>query len=155
MKRYILLLFAWLWMTASASAGIIAENSWVRQPPPVADTAAGYMTLRNNGDQPVEIVAIDSDVSAAAEIHTMRMQGAMMHMQHLPKVSIPAHGALELSPGGMHLMLIGLKHPLQADQRVGITLHFADGGRLEIQAPVRDMRRQHESGHQDGHGSHH
>jgi len=142
MKRYMLLLLIWGW-AGVASAEIVIEKAWVRQPPPVADTAAGYMSLRNDGDHPVEIVTIDSDVSAAAEIHTMRMQGNMMHMRQLPKVTIPAHGTLELSPGGMHLMLIGLKHPLQDGQQVHITLHFADGGQLKIQAQVRDMRHNH------------
>lgn len=164
MKRYILFLLIWGWMTGVASAGVILEKAWVRQPPPVADTAAGYMTLRNDGGRPVEIVSIDSDVSAAAEIHTMRMQGGMMHMQHLPKVTIPARGTLELSPGGMHLMLTGLKHPLRDGQTVHITLHFADGGQLKIQAPVRDMRHMDKAdhkqgggraGHGDHHGSHH
>ncbi|MDQ7011881.1 MAG: copper chaperone PCu(A)C [Mariprofundaceae bacterium] len=143
MKRCILLLLIWGWMAGVASAEVIPEKAWVRQPPPVADTAAGYMTLRNDGDRPVEIVSIDSDVSAVAEIHTMRMQGGMMHMQHLPKMTIAAHGTLELSPGGMHLMLIGLKHPLRDGQQVHITLHFADGSQLKVQAKVRDMRHGH------------
>ncbi|MFQ5581594.1 MAG: copper chaperone PCu(A)C [Mariprofundaceae bacterium] len=153
MTRYILLLFTWVLMTAAASAEVIVEKAWVRQPPPVAETAAGYMTLSNSGDAAVEITAAGSDVSATAEIHAMRMQGDMMHMQHLSKVTIPARGTLELSPGGMHLMLLGLKHPLQADQRVKITLYFADGGRLDIQAPVRDMRKRHR--HESHEESHH
>jgi len=143
MKRItglLLVYTAMVWCITPAYAGVIAEHAWVRMPPPVADTAAAYMTLRNRGDKDVAIIRVSSDVSARSEIHKVRKQGAMIRMSAIKNMTIPAHGSVTLEPGGLHLMLTGLKQELKQGQSVNLVLHFTDGSTIRAVALVRDPR---------------
>jgi len=126
--------------TGLVCAGVNVEHAWVRMPPPVADTAAAYMTLRNVGDRDVIVDRVSSDVTETAEIHTVLKQGAMMRMSVVNHMSIPAHGVVKLEPGGLHLMLTGLKQELKQGQSVNLAFYFTDGSVLKVVAPVRDLR---------------
>ena len=153
MKRFILLGAALLLMPLQAMAsGIIVEDAWVRLPPPVADTAAGYMTIRNNGDKDIEITGVETAVAENPEFHAMEMHGDMMNMKKLEPVIIPAHGGINFTPSGNHLMLIGLTEPLEAGQHIMITLQTSEGESIMVHAEVRDMRGGPEMDHgQSGH----
>jgi len=123
----------------SAYAGVRVEHAWVRVPPPVADTAAAYMTLYNEGDKDVIVARVSSDVSGTSGIHVIQRQGAVMRMSAVGKMTIPAHGSVKLEPGGMHVMLTaGLNRVLKQGQTVRIVLYFTDGDTLKLDAPVRD-----------------
>jgi copper(I)-binding protein len=132
-----------------AAAEITVEGAWVRMPPPVADTAAGYLTLNNSGDVGVNITAIESDAAGKPEFHSMSMHDGMMHMNRMGKVIVPAHGKLEFSPGGDHLMLKDLKRELKAGEYIILKFHTSDGYSVDVHAEVRDMRKM-----QDSHGEH-
>jgi len=143
MKRIIGLLLVYtvvIWCINPAYAGVRVEHAWVRMPPPVADTAAVYMTLHNEGDRDVVAVHISSDVSRSAGIHMIRKQGAVMRMSVVNNMTIPAHGFVKLEPGTMHVMLTGLEQVLKQGQGVHIMLEFTDGSTIKIVAPVRDPR---------------
>jgi hypothetical protein len=61
----------------------------------------------------------------------------MMKMRRIDTIVVPAHSQVELKPGGLHIMLIGLSRNLQLGERVTINLEFADGDRLTVNAPVQ------------------
>jgi len=143
MKRSIICLLVCtvlVWYVTPVYASVSVEHAWVRMPPPVADTAAAYMTLHNEGDKGVAIVRVSSDVSRTSTIHSIRKQGVMMRMLVVNNMTIPAHGFIKLEPGGMHVMLTGLKQILKPGQVVHIMLEFTDGSTIKVVAPVRDMR---------------
>ncbi|MFQ5518972.1 MAG: copper chaperone PCu(A)C [Mariprofundus sp.] len=158
MRMKILLMAALVLIPTLAAAEIAVENAWVRMPPPVADTAAGYMTIRNSGSHDVEIVSVESSAAKTPEFHSMEMHDGMMHMQKMEKVVVPAGGEISFGPGGNHLMLIGLTGTLNAGDHVMITLKSSDGQRVMVHAEVRDMRKPPAAGHggmDHGHGGHH
>jgi len=160
MKRLFMLFGLLLLMPLQAMAEIIVEDAWVRLPPPVADTAAGYMTIRNHDGQDVEITKVTTAIAKSPEFHTMQMHDGMMHMQKMEKVVVPAHGGISFDPGGNHLMLIGLTRALETGEHLMITLETSDGQSVMIHAEVRDMRGgdhdNHESNDDQGHhGMHH
>jgi copper(I)-binding protein len=140
MKRLMILLGLLLLMPLQATAEIMVEDAWVRLPPPVADTAAGYMTLRNHGDKDIEITGIKTAAAEHPEFHSMEMHDGMMNMKKMEKVIVPAHGGISFGPGGNHLMLIGLTNSLKAGEHLMITLETSDGKSTMIHAEVRDMR---------------
>ncbi len=148
MKRFIILFGLLLLMPIQALAEITVEEAWVRLPPPVADTAAAYMKIENHGDKDVEITAIETDVAASPEFHSMEMHDGMMHMQKMEKVTVPAHGGISFGPGGNHLMLIGLTRLLKTGEHLMITLKTSDGESVMVHAEVKDMRGN------AGHGKH-
>ena len=43
---------------------------------------------------------------------------------------------MSLKPGGLHVMLMGLKHPLQPGQSVPMTLQFEKSGTREVDVAV-------------------
>jgi len=143
MKRNLLCLFvctAMAWCADPARAEVIVVQAWVRMPPPVADTSAAYMILRNEDDRDIAVDRVSSDVSTTSEIHTVLKQGAMMRMSVVNVMSVPAHGVVKLEPGGLHIMLTGLKRKLKQGEGVNLVLHFTDGSALKVVAPVRDPR---------------
>jgi len=140
MKRFFILLGLLAMLPTYATAEIMVEEAWARLPPPVADTAAAYMTIRNHGDQDVEITGIKSKVAERLEFHAMTMHDGMMHMEKMEKVVIPAHSGISFDPGGNHLMLIGLQRTLEAGEHLMITLETSDGQTVTVHAEVRDMR---------------
>ena len=110
---------------------------WARATPKGASAAAGYMTVTNSGDVPDRLSCVSSEAAARCEIHTMTLDGGVMKMR-------PVDGGLEIAPGAtltlkpssLHVMLIDLKHPLEKDKTVGMTLRFEKAGTVEIALPV-------------------
>ncbi len=58
-------------------------------------------------------------------------------MRPVENIPVAAGGTTELKPGGLHIMLMMLKKPLVAGERLNITLNFEDGSSKQIQAEVR------------------
>ena len=139
-------------LVAPASAETTIEGAWVRMPPPVVDTAAGYLVLNNSGGQEVSVVAIVCDAATAPEFHSMQTHDGMVHMQKMEVVSIPAGGSVRFEPGGDHLMLKGLTRELKAGDHVAIKIGLSNGESVSVAAEVLDMRAKPQG---EGHGSGH
>lgn len=113
---------------------------WARATPKGASNGAGYLTITNTGTAPDRVSCVSSDASAQCQIHSMTMEGGVMKMR-------PVEGGLEvksgetvtLKPGGFHLMLLNLKHPLEQGQTVEATLQFATAGTIKVELPVLAM----------------
>ena len=120
-------------------AGIeLAAPAWVRLLPPGLPNAAAYMTLRNLTGSDLHIVAAESSAARATELHDHLLdRSGVMRMREVEAIVVPANGEVELKPGGLHLMLIGLVEPLHEGQLVPMILHVRELGRLRIPAVVQ------------------
>jgi copper(I)-binding protein len=99
--------------------------------------SAAYMTIENTGSTPDRLISVNADVAGLAELHQTVVKDNVAQMLPLPDgIEIPAGGSVELKPGGMHIMLMQLQHDLAPDQVVNLTLKFASGTELKMQAPV-------------------
>ena len=115
-------------------------HPWSRATAATAPTAAAYMKITNNGAAVDRLVAAKSDAADKVEVHEMKMEGSIMRMRELEKgLEIPAGATVTLEPGGFHLMLIGLKAPLQQGTRVPVTLVFEKAGSIDIELAVAAM----------------
>jgi hypothetical protein len=76
-------------------------------------------------------------VANVVELHKTTMEGNMMKMAPVENIEIPAQGQAELKPGGLHVMLIGLKRELKPDEKIRLKLHFEKAGAQEVEAVVR------------------
>jgi copper(I)-binding protein len=133
-----LALWAPLAQAADYDVGSIhISQPWSRATPKGASSAAGYMTITNKGTAPDKVSCMSSDVSAQCQIHTMTVEDGVMKMR-------PVEGGLEikpgetvtLKPGGYHMMLVDLKHPLEQGQSVKVTLKFDHAGTVDVEYPV-------------------
>ena len=120
---------------AGGAAGIVATDVWARAA--ATGNSAAYMTLKNGGAAADRLVKAESDVADAVELHKTTMEGGMMKMAPVDGIALPAQGQAELKPGGLHVMLIGLKRELKAGEKLKLKLHFEKAGVQEIEAEVR------------------
>jgi copper(I)-binding protein len=74
--------------------------------------------------------------AARAELHESAMAGMVMKMRPLSAVAIPAGQSVAFAPGGMHIMLLGLKAPLREGQSFPLTLTFAKAGTQTVTVAV-------------------
>jgi copper(I)-binding protein len=122
---------------------------WVRLVPPGVPNTAAYLGLRNDSGEDFSIVDGASPASEVTELHDHTMDAAgVMRMRKVSGILVPAGGAVELKPGGLHVMLIGLTGPLAENARVPITLITDTGQTLRFEARVR-------RGAMPGHGANH
>jgi len=124
----------------SGGGGIVVSDAWTMATPPGAAVAAGYMTINNQAAAVVRLVGGSSPAAQSVEVHNMTMDGGVMQMRPVEGgLEIPANGAVELKPGGLHLMLVGLQRPLAEGESVPVALTFDDGTRVDVVLAVRAM----------------
>jgi len=114
-------------MAEIAPGKLTAVNVMSGATPPSAENGSAYMTILNGLDKPIRLVSASSEVADLVQLHETTEEAGVMHMNHQPDgFVIDAGGILLLEPGGKHVMLMGLKEPLEADSKYSIMLHFAD-----------------------------
>jgi copper(I)-binding protein len=141
-----LLLLGTLPAAWSGPASLTVDNAWIAEAPPGVGVNAGYLTIGNGGDRERVLERVTSPGFARVEMHrTVVSADGTSRMQRQQEIAIPAGARFEFSPGGYHLMLFEKREPVRSGDRIGLTLHFADGTLLKTSAPVRRM---------DGHSHH-
>jgi len=118
-------------------AGLQARNAWVQAAPPQASVQAAYLDLRAEGGKSRILRSVSSPAFARVEIHRTVVSGQMARMEPVPQLAIKAGSVTRFEPGGLHLMLLSPKKPLQQGDTVSLNLQFADGESMVVQAPVR------------------
>ncbi|MGM3274910.1 copper chaperone PCu(A)C [Ralstonia sp. 24A2] len=132
---------AGLLVSAAAFAQVTVQDAWVRGTVPGQTSSGAFMTLQSADG--AKVVGVSTPVAGTAEIHEMKMDGDVMRMRALPSLDLPKGQAVQLKPGGYHVMLMDVKQPLVKDAIVPITLkvELADKRVVEqkVEAKVRDF----------------
>jgi periplasmic copper chaperone A len=121
---------------AAGSAAISVKDAWVRWLPSGLP-AAGYVTLVNSGDKPIDLIDISSDDYGDAMLHQTVSNGSTQKMVMVDKLTVPAHGQAAIAPGGYHVMLEDAKHKIAPGDTVHLKLKFSDGETLDTAFPVK------------------
>ena len=117
------------------------ENPWIAEIPPMIKVTAALMTLRNNGDAPIYLVAASSPNADSIEIHKSIVVNDLAKMKQQKELKIPAHGSLAFTnESGLHLMLYESRG-MQAGNEIPISLEFKDGTTITVNFPVVDRRK--------------
>jgi copper(I)-binding protein len=122
-----------------ADSNLLVAGAWIRQPPPGSDVAAVYLSLQNIGTRAVRLIGVECPLASMAMMHETLASGGQSQMRSLASVSLAPGASTAFSPGGKHIMLHGLAHPLQVGERVPIVLLFAGGIKLHVTALVRPL----------------
>ncbi len=124
-----------------AHAETTVKDAWVRGT--VAQQQATGMFATVTSSAGGKLVAASSPVAGVVEIHEMAMDGNVMKMRAVAGLDLPAGKAVELRPGGYHVMLMALKQELKPGSTVPVTLvvESKDGKResVEVKAPVKAL----------------
>lgn len=125
-------------------------HPWSRATPEGARVAAGYMVLKNNGEEADRLVSITSEIGDRAEIHEMSVndEGVMTMRPLTDGLEIPAGGEVALEPGSYHIMFLDLNTTPQEGVTFKGTLTFETAGEVEVEYAVDAM------GSASEHGAH-
>ena len=141
MNRLMLTALATLLTTSPVLAQVTVADPWVRGTVAQQRATGAFMTL--TAPAGARLVEARSPMAGVVEIHEMTMDNNVMRMRQVPMLELPAGKAVELKPGGYHVMLMDLKQPMKTGESVPITLVFEDKDRkrltVDIQAPVRAL----------------
>jgi hypothetical protein len=124
---------------AGVADQITVTDPYVRAVPPVVRNSAAFMQINNSSAEEQFLVSASTPVAATVELHMHTMDDGVMRMRQIAHVHLPPNGTATLQPGGLHIMLLDLKGPLDLGDQVPITLTFEDGSSKEISAEVRSV----------------
>ncbi|WP_066255847.1 copper chaperone PCu(A)C [Hydrogenophaga flava] len=127
--------------SAFAQSSVEIKDPWVRATVAQQKATGAFMQLTAKADS--KLVEAKSPVAGVVEIHEMAMDNNVMKMRQIPGLALPAGKAVELKPGGYHVMLLDLKAQVKEGDVVPVTLVFEgkDGKRetVEVKAPAKPL----------------
>lgn len=99
----------------------------------------GFLTVTNNGTEGDRLIGASSPAAESVELHAIRVKGPAIVMAPIERGIVVPHGqAITLKPRGYHLLMKGLKAPLQKGAKVSVTLVFEKAGSLPLDLVVEE-----------------
>jgi copper(I)-binding protein len=120
----------------------IISHAWA--PPSLKGATTGVAYLTITSAEADRIVSAFSPVAKATELHTHEEKNGILRMRKLSDVRLKPGEPVIFQPGGLHIMLIGLKEPLKNGDSFPLSLRFASGVEETIEVAVnRDLLLRH------------
>ena len=158
MRRILLTLAAFTLMGCGgghthSGEGIEISNARINPPLPGQTTGVAYLRLDNHGEDD-RLLAVTSPVSGRIELHTHLNDDGIMKMRRVEGIALPHGKAVELTPGGFHVMLFETSASLGED--AVLTLDFEKAEDLTVVAPIIQRGEAENGSHtkSSDHGSH-
>ncbi len=151
MKKILALFLATLSVHAFAGADVKAGDitighPWARATPGAVKNSAAFMVFDNKGAAD-KLIGVSGDVAREIQIHTMITEAGVMKMREIKSLDIPANQKAELKPGGLHIMLIGLKDGLKEGQKFPLKLKFEKAGEVTVEITAEKAGGHDHAGH--------
>ena len=132
-------------------ADLVVDHPFAAASAKGVKAGAGYMSITNNGDTPDRLITVKADFPLE-QVHASVEKDGIAKMVHLDEgIELLPGETIELSPGGLHVMFMGLSEPLVEGEKVSATLVFETAGELEVEfaiesrADIMDMHKGHGS----------
>ena len=132
-----------IFLTNAAFAEVEISDATIRLLPPSVPNTSAYFTVTNTSDQDVSLVGGSADIAEKTELHNHIMQGEVMRMEKQDAVVISAGETVKFAPGGLHMMIFGLKQPLKKEQIIPLALITKDGQQINFSAVVVSPNQHH------------
>jgi hypothetical protein len=111
------------------------QDAWAR-PLPAGSNGGVFFVIENSTGQADRLLSASALVADVTELHMSMMHDGVMQMQMQESVEIPARAEVAFKPGGLHVMLIGLKQGLQPGDTFPLTLIFEKAGKIQVEVTV-------------------
>lgn len=118
----------------AAVGSIKITKAWSRAVP--GQNGAAFMTITNTGTNADRLVSGTSPASASVELHAHEQQNGIMRMSKVPGIEVPPGGSVTLAPGGLHVMLMGMKAAPKQGQTLELGLVFEKAGAVTVPVDV-------------------
>lgn len=127
--------------TATPSQPVMAgdlaiSGAWVRATVAGVDAAAVYVAVENRGRQPDKLLGAATPAAVSAIVHRTTHRNGVARMGLVGELDIAPGKTVRIEPGGLHIMLTGLKQPLAAGMHLPLTLRFQHAGTVSVQVQV-------------------
>ncbi len=104
-----------------------------------ATSGVAYITLMNHGAVADRLISVSTPAASMAMLHESVEEGGVASMKEMPGLEIPPGGSVEMKPGGLHIMLMGLTAPLKKGDSLKLTLTFERAGNVNVDAKIGDV----------------
>lgn len=139
---------------AHAADIVSVSEPFARATAPSAKAGAAFLTLSiATGED--KLLSVASPVAEKVELHNHIMEDGIARMRAVDAIPVVAGTPIALKPGGLHIMLIGLKQQLKEGDTVPLTLHFEKAGDVAVSVPVKGAGMRASGGDHSGHGHDH
>ncbi len=116
-----------------AAGDLTITGAFTRAMLPKAQVAGGYLVIENKGSAPDRLLGGSTAAAKVVQVHQMKMEGDMMKMSEVEGgLEIPAGGKAELTPGGYHIMMMGVGTPFKEGECLELTLKFEKAGDVPV-----------------------
>lgn len=122
---------------AAEPACVSVREGWVRLPPGAMPMAAGYGTIRNDCRSAVVVIGAGSKAFGDVSLHETTLVEGISRMREVERLPIAAGAAVELKPGGLHLMLMQPEVALKEGAALPLRLSLDDGRKVDGTLQVR------------------
>jgi periplasmic copper chaperone A len=117
-----------------------AEQAWIRLPPMAMPMMAGFVRIENPCPKAAVIVSAESLSFGEVTAHETREVDGISKMRELEQLRIEPGKAVELKPGGIHLMLYRPYQALREGDEAVIALKLQDGRSFPVTFTVRKAK---------------
>ncbi len=94
------------------------------------------LTIINNAGADT-LISAKTPVAKMAQIHSKKKKRGKMRMRRKTGLDIAANSVVKLKHSGLHIMLMGLKSPLESGTTFPLTLNFQNAGPIEVTVTVQ------------------
>jgi len=115
---------------------IAIGHPYARATAPGQPTGGAFLRLENRGKADDKLLSASAEVGKATELHSMKMEGDVMRMREVAAIEVPAGKFVELKPGALHVMIMGLKAPLKEGDKFPLRLKFEKAGEVTVTVNV-------------------
>lgn len=129
---------------------VMVHDSWARASIGSAPNSAAYMTLMIEGTETDKLIAASTPAAETTELHTHLMEDNIAKMRPVEAIEVAPGEPTVLEPGSLHVMLMGLKGPLEEGGELPLTLTFESAGEVTLTVPIRGIMggMKHGEGHE-------
>jgi copper(I)-binding protein len=135
----ILIALAYFFYAANSFAHIEVSDAYVRGLPPGQPNTAAFMAVLNDTTDDITLVRVNSPAAEVVEMHRHSHVNGVMQMRQVKAIDIESGEQFMFSPGGYHIMLIGLRRPLSHGENVELELVFSSGAKVMLTTIVRSV----------------
>ncbi|WP_119461931.1 copper chaperone PCu(A)C [Rhodospirillaceae bacterium SYSU D60014] len=118
---------------------LVVEDPWARATASPAMPGAAYLKVENHGAAADTLIAVASPVAERAELHRSEAEDGVMKMRSVEAIKVAPGAPVIFAPGGLHIMLHGLKQPLTEGSRFPLALTFEKAGSVTVEVVVRPL----------------
>ena len=115
---------------------VAASGSWVKLPSPGESGAMAFVAIENPTMYGIYVTSATADAAGKVELRDSSQSGDA-RLKPIEFISVPAYDRVDMTPSGVHLVLIDLKRPLKEGDTIVLTLSTDNAGTLEVAAIVR------------------